>query len=128
MRSFDVIVVGGGPGGMVCGLLLARAGVRVTVLEKHDDFFRDFRGDTVHPSTLTLLDDRAPGLPLLQPVMRAGRRLFPSPPLTVVREHARQQLAALPEDLKQLEPTAPYPVRISGALLSLAQELDRRGH
>lgn len=42
---------------MVLGLLLARAGIQVTVLEKHGDFLRDFRGDTVHPSTLTLLDD-----------------------------------------------------------------------
>lgn len=50
-------VVGGGPAGMVLGLLLARAGVAVTVLEKHGDFLRDFRGDTVHPSTLTLLDE-----------------------------------------------------------------------
>lgn len=50
-------VVGGGPAGMVLGLLLARAGVEVTVFEKHPDFFRDFRGDTVHPVTLTLLDD-----------------------------------------------------------------------
>ncbi|MGH3870949.1 MAG: FAD-dependent oxidoreductase [Pseudonocardiaceae bacterium] len=51
------VVVGGGPAGMVAGLLLARAGVEVTVLEKHADFLRDFRGDTVHPSTLTLLDE-----------------------------------------------------------------------
>ncbi|MHA0285152.1 FAD-dependent oxidoreductase [Mycobacterium sp. C3-094] len=51
------VVVGGGPAGMVLGLLLARAGVAVTVLEKHGDFLRDFRGDTVHPSTLRLLDD-----------------------------------------------------------------------
>ena len=51
------LVVGGGPAGMVLGLLLARAGVPVTVLEKHADFLRDFRGDTVHASTLTLLDE-----------------------------------------------------------------------
>src|SRR5215207_1557685 len=50
-------VVGGGPAGMVLGLLLARGGVDTTVLEKHSDFLRDFRGDTVHPSTLTLLDE-----------------------------------------------------------------------
>ena len=51
------IVVGGGPAGMVAALLLARGGVEVTVLEKHADFLRDFRGDTVHPSTLRLLDE-----------------------------------------------------------------------
>ncbi|OZM81773.1 FAD-dependent oxidoreductase [Pseudonocardia sp. MH-G8] len=50
-------VVGGGPAGLVLGLILARAGVEVTVLEKHADFLRDFRGDTVHASTLTLLDE-----------------------------------------------------------------------
>ncbi|MCY1158174.1 MAG: FAD-dependent oxidoreductase [Citricoccus sp.] len=55
--SGTCVVVGGGPAGMVLGLLLARAGIEVTVLEKHGDFLRDFRGDTVHPSTLTLLDD-----------------------------------------------------------------------
>lgn len=48
-------IVGGGPAGMMLGYLLARKGVRVTVLEKHADFFRDFRGDTVHPSTLEVL-------------------------------------------------------------------------
>jgi 2-polyprenyl-6-methoxyphenol hydroxylase-like FAD-dependent oxidoreductase len=50
-------IIGGGPAGMVLGLLLARAGVQVTLLEKHGDFLRDFRGDTVHPTTLRLLDE-----------------------------------------------------------------------
>ena len=52
----DLIVVGGGPAGVMAGLLFARAGCRVRVLEKHADFFRDFRGDTVHPSTMEILD------------------------------------------------------------------------
>ena len=48
-------IAGGGPAGMMLGFLLARAGVNVVVLEKHPDFFRDFRGDTIHPSTLELM-------------------------------------------------------------------------
>src|SRR5881398_89529 len=50
-------VVGGGPCGIMLGFLLARAGIDVVVLEKHGDFLRDFRGDTVHPSTLNVIDE-----------------------------------------------------------------------
>jgi len=50
-------IAGGGPAGMMLGYLLARAGVEVAVLEKHPDFLRDFRGDTVHPSTLQVMDE-----------------------------------------------------------------------
>lgn len=53
----DCCVVGGGPAGMMTGLLLARQGVKVLVLEKHRDFLRDFRGDTVHPSTLKTIEE-----------------------------------------------------------------------
>src|ERR1700731_3790731 len=49
------VIVGGGPAGMMTGYLLARAGVDAVVLEKHADFFRDFRGDTIHPSTLEVM-------------------------------------------------------------------------
>ena len=50
-------IVGGGPAGMMLAFLLARAGVDVIVMEKHADFFRDFRGDTIHPSTLELMHE-----------------------------------------------------------------------
>ena len=53
--DLDLVIAGGGPAGVMAGLLFARAGCNVQVLEKHADFFRDFRGDTVHPSTLELL-------------------------------------------------------------------------
>lgn len=58
MRKCEITtccIVGGGPAGVMLGYLLARAGVNVMVLEKHKDFFRDFRGDTIHPSTLELM-------------------------------------------------------------------------
>ena len=57
MPASKLVIAGGGPAGMMAGLLFARAGVPVTVLEKHGDFLRDFRGDTVHPSTIALFDE-----------------------------------------------------------------------
>lgn len=74
------VVAGGGPAGMILGLLLARAGVEVTVLEKHGDFLRDFRGDTVHASTLALLDELglAEAFEKL-PYSRIERAQFPGP-------------------------------------------------
>ena len=50
-------IAGGGPAGMMLGYLLGRAGVKTVVLEKHADFLRDFRGDTVHPSTLMIMQE-----------------------------------------------------------------------
>lgn len=55
--QYDLCIAGGGPAGMMAGLLFARAGLKAIVLEKHDDFLRDFRGDTVHPSTLELMGE-----------------------------------------------------------------------
>ncbi|NOR00844.1 FAD-dependent oxidoreductase [Mycolicibacterium fortuitum] len=57
MPDTTCAIVGGGPAGMMLGLILARCGVAVTVMEKHADFLRDFRGDTVHPSTMRMLDE-----------------------------------------------------------------------
>ena len=65
----NVCIVGGGPAGMMLGFLLARAGVEATVLEKHRDFLRDFRGDTVHPSTIELMHE----LGLLEDFLSAVR-------------------------------------------------------
>ena len=66
-------IVGGGPAGMMLGFLLARSGVEVLVLEKHADFFRDFRGDTIHPSTLELLHE----LGLLEEFLRLPHQEMP---------------------------------------------------
>jgi 2-polyprenyl-6-methoxyphenol hydroxylase-like FAD-dependent oxidoreductase len=55
--SVSCCIAGGGPAGMMLGLLLARAGVDVLILERHADFLRDFRGDTIHPSTLEVMHE-----------------------------------------------------------------------
>ena len=72
-------VVGGGPAGMMLGFLLARAGIEVVVLEKHADFFRDFRGDTIHPSTLELLHE----LGLLEEFLRLPHQEMPKLKLSI---------------------------------------------
>ena len=68
-------VVGGGPAGVMMGFLLARAGIAVTVLEKHTDFLRDFRGDTIHPSTARLMDQLGLGEEFRKLPMRAVDRI-----------------------------------------------------
>ena len=68
----DCCIAGGGPAGMMCGYILARAGLKVSVLEKHEDFFRDFRGDTVHPSTMEALSE----LGLLEDFLKRPHNAF----------------------------------------------------
>lgn len=80
MEQTGCVVAGGGPAGMMLGLLLARAGVEVTVLEKHGDFLRDFRGDTVHASTIRLIDELGLGDEFRKlPQSRLNAAAFPLP-------------------------------------------------
>src|SRR5262249_53131735 len=75
--SFDThsCIVGGGPAAMALALLLGGAGVQTTILEEHEDFERDFRGDTVHPSTLELMDNLGLADRLLQLANASLQRL-----------------------------------------------------
>ena len=97
-RDTDLIIAGGGPAGMMAGLLFARAGVRTLVLEKHGDFLRDFRGDTVHPSTMEILHQ----LGLLERFLRRPHDRL---------DHARLRLAGRDwtiGDLSPLRTAAPF--------------------
>ena len=117
-------IAGGGPAGMVLGFLLARAGVEVVVLEKHGDFLRDFRGDTIHPSTLEvmhelgLLDEflkrphqEARQLTGVRRRRRGHRRrlLAPADALPVHRLHAPVGLPRLPRRARPALPGLPPP-------------------
>ncbi len=89
--------------------------------------FRRFDSDgRMADDTLTVEDDVQPGSPLLEPVMRAGRRLGSSPPLTQVRERAAAELARLPAPLRQLRSTAAYRVAVAPALQRLLETVDQR--
>src|SRR5207245_5093486 len=71
--SVRCCIAGGGPAGIMLGLLMARAGVEVLVLEKHADFLRDFRGDTIHPSTLEVMHE----LGLLEDLLKLPHQKAP---------------------------------------------------
>ncbi len=120
---------------MVLGLLLARAGVEVTVLEKHDDFLRDFRGDTVHASTLTLLDELGLGPAFAEvphQLMDRMRVLLDSGPATVADlsrlPGPHKHIAFVPQwdfldllaDAGRLEPT--FTLRMNTAFTGLRKE------
>src|SRR5260370_37679493 len=85
-------IAGGGPGGMMLGFLLARAGVAVTVLEKHKDFLRDFRGDTVHPSTLEMMHE----LGLLGEFLKLPHSKVDHISMQIGEDHVRIALIGLP--------------------------------
>ncbi|MDA2891446.1 FAD-dependent oxidoreductase [Mycolicibacterium sp. BiH015] len=133
-------VVGGGPAGMVLGLILARGGVDVTVFEKHPDFLRDFRGDTVHPTTLRLLDElglwpKFNALPHSQ-ISRASFDVAPGRSVTMVdfsrlRGMPHPYIAMVPQwdllnllaEAGQAEPT--FTLRMSTEVTGLLREGNR---
>ncbi len=89
---------------------------------RHDD-----AGGRIASDVVTLADEPEDGTALVQPVMRAGRRLAPPAPLSALRERAAAELARLPPPLRQLRDGPAVPVRISSALRDLAKSLDERG-
>ncbi len=97
-RQTTCCIVGGGPGGMMLALLLARQGVPVTLLEQHKDFDRDFRGDTIHPSTLEVLDQ----IGLAEPLLKLRHAKVYGPTLRIANSNFS------PIDLRRLKTKFPY--------------------
>ncbi|HEY6646691.1 MAG TPA: FAD-dependent oxidoreductase [Mycobacterium sp.] len=92
------VIAGGGPAGIMLGLLLARGGVDVTVMEKHADFLRDFRGDTVHASTLRLLDE----LGMADDFARMPHRVIDSISMTIQGTEVAIDLRRIPGPHKHI--------------------------
>ncbi|MCB9092329.1 MAG: FAD-dependent oxidoreductase [Halobacteriovoraceae bacterium] len=97
-KEVDFCITGGGPAGMMLGVLLARIGARVIVLEKHKDFLRDFRGDTIHPSTMQILDD----LGWLEEFLK-----LPHQPVDKFKAQFEKEVFTI-ADLRHLKTAAPY--------------------
>ncbi|ATW05194.1 FAD-dependent oxidoreductase [Sphingorhabdus sp. YGSMI21] len=97
-NKHDIVIVGGGPAGMMAGLLFVRAGLKTAVLEKHADFLRDFRGDTVHPSTLELFHQ----LGMLDELLQLPHSRLEQASIHI----AGQQMKVL--DFRHLPVAAPY--------------------
>ena len=80
----------------------------------------------MHSDVLALEGEAQKGIPLLQPVMRAGKRLASPAPLSDLRTRAAQELQRLPNQLRRLDPAPPYPVNMSQSLQSLCDALDKQ--
>jgi glycine/D-amino acid oxidase-like deaminating enzyme len=105
-------IAGGGPAGMMLGFLLARAGVEVAVLEKHADFLRDFRGDTIHPSTLEVIDEFS----LLDEFLRR-----PHQEVTQLKGQIGETEVTV-DDLRRVQRRRELPTRLTQRLQVLIQE------
>jgi nicotinate phosphoribosyltransferase len=86
--------------------------------------FRHYDGGLMVRDTIAAHDDEQPGEPLVQPVMREGRRVAPSEPLDTINERVREQLTRLPEPLRRIEKGDPYPVSVAESLRRLAEVAD----